>query len=281
MGTLETPPGKEMVEFEKEGRTRQLQITVKRDVLRKYSLQAGEVNRAVHAALAGEIVGQIVDGNRRFDIAVRMPEQLRADDHEIKKLPLRVGDSGMLPLGQVVEFSTIRTVEPIQRDEGQRRAALMVNLKTHDIEGYVRAAEQTIHQQVKLPEGYLVEFGGQFENLQQARARLVVVVPTALVLIFMLIFLTFHSLRQAFLVYSGIPLAMTGGVAALWLRGMPFSITAAVGFIAFSGVSVLNGLVMISYFNQLREEGETVRDSVIEGFLDALRALRMTALVAL
>jgi cobalt-zinc-cadmium resistance protein CzcA len=184
-------------------------MTVKRDVLRKYSLQAGEVNRAVTAALAGEIVGQIVDGNRRFDIAVRMPEQLRADDNEIKKLPLRVGDSGMLPLGQVVEFSTLKTVEPIQRDEGQRRAALMVNLKTHDIEGYVRAAEQTIHQQVKLPEGYLVEFGGQFENLQQARARLAVVVPTALALIFMLIFLTFHSLRQALLVYSGIPLAMT------------------------------------------------------------------------
>jgi heavy metal efflux system protein len=279
-GILEKTPGVAEVEFETEGRTPQLQMTVKRDVLRKYSLQAGEVNRAVHAALAGEIVGQIVDGNRRFDIAVRMPEQLRADDNEIKKLPLRVGDSGMLPLGHVVEFSTLKTVEPIQRDEGQRRAALMVNLKTHDIEGYVRAAEQIIHQQVKLPEGYLVEFGGQFENLQQARARLAVVVPTALVLIFMLIFLTFHSLRQAFLVYSGIPLAMTGGVAALWLRGMPFSITAAVGFIALTGVAVLNGVVLVSYFNQLREEGKSVLDAVREGSLTRLRPVLMTAAVA-
>src|SRR5436190_852060 len=279
-GILEKTPGVAEVEFETEGRTPQLQMTVKRDVLRKYSLQAGEVNRAVHAALAGEIVGQIIDGNRRFDIVVRMPEQLRADDNEIKKLPLRVGDSGMLPLGQVVEFSTLQTVEPIQRDEGQRRAALMVNLKTHDIEGYVRAAEQTIHQQVKLPEGYLVEFGGQFENLQQARARLAVVVPTALVLIFMLIFLTFHSLRQAFLVYSGIPLAITGGVVALWLRGMPFSITAAVGFIALTGVAVLNGVVLVSYFNQLREEGRNVLDAVREGSLTRLRPVLMTAAVA-
>src|SRR5215218_3828017 len=268
---LEKTPGVAEVEFETEGRTPQLQMTVKRDVLRKYSLQAGEVNRAVHAALAGEIVGQIVDGNRRFDIAVRMPEQLRADDNEIKKLPLRVGDSGLIPLGHVVEFSTLKTVEPIQRDEGQRRAALMVNLQTRDIEGYVRAAEQTIQREVKLPEGYLVEFGGQFENLQQARARLAVVVPTALVLIFMLIFLTFHSLRQAFLVYSGIPLAITGGVVALWLRGMAFSITAAVGLIALTGVAVLNGVVLVSYFNQLRGEGRNVLDAVREGSLTRLR----------
>jgi cobalt-zinc-cadmium resistance protein CzcA len=279
-GILEKTPGQEQVEYETEGRTPQLQMTVRRDALRKYSLQAGEVNRAVHAALAGEIVGQIIDGNRRFDIVVRLPEQLRADDNEIKKLPLRVGDSGLLPLGQVVEFSTLETVEPIQRDEGQRRAALMVNLKTHDIEGYVRAAERTIQQEVKLPEGYLVEFGGQFENLQQARARLAVVVPTALVLIFMLIFLAFHSLRQAFLVYSGIPLAITGGVAALWLRGMPFSITAAVGFIALTGVAVLNGVVLVSYFNQLRQEGRNVLAAVREGAVTRLRPVLMTAAVA-
>ncbi|MBI3415694.1 MAG: efflux RND transporter permease subunit [Verrucomicrobia bacterium] len=279
-GILEKTPGVAQVEYETEGRTPQLQMSVKRDVLRKYSLQAGEVNRAVHAALAGEIVGQIVDGNRRFDITVRMPEELRADDAQIKKLPLRVGETGLIPLGQVVEFSTLKTVEPIQRDEGQRRAALMVNLKTHDIEGYVRAAEQTIQREVKLPEGYLVEFGGQFENLQQARARLAVVVPTALVLIFMLIFLAFHSLRQAMLVYSGIPLAVTGGVAALWLRGMPFSITAAVGFIALTGVAVLNGVVLVSYFNQLREEGKSVLDAVREGSLTRLRPVLMTAAVA-
>jgi cobalt-zinc-cadmium resistance protein CzcA len=156
----------------------------------------------------------------------------------------------------------------------------MLNLNTRDIEGFVQEAERRIHDQVKLPENYIVQFGGQFENLQKARARLAIVVPAALALIFVLIFLAFGSLRQAALVYSGIPLAVTGGVLALWLRGMPFSITAAVGFIALSGVAVLNGLVMIAYFNQLREEGKSVRDSVIEGSLTRLRPVLMTAFVA-
>ncbi len=279
-GILENTPGVAEVEYETEGRTPQLQMNIKREVLRRYNIQAGEVNRAVHAALAGQVAGQLVEGNRRFDIMVRMPEELRADDEEIKKLPLRVGESGMLPLGQVVEFTTLKTVEPIQRESGQRRAALMVNLKTRDIEGYVRAAEQSIREQVKLPDGYLVEFGGQFQNLQEARARLAVVVPSALLLIFVLIFLAFGSLRQALLVYSGIPLAVTGGVAALWLRGMPFSITAAVGFIALTGVAVLNGMVLVSYFNQLREEGKELLASVIEGSITRLRPVLMTAAVA-
>ncbi|MEO6752782.1 MAG: efflux RND transporter permease subunit, partial [Chthoniobacteraceae bacterium] len=221
-----------------------------------------------------------IEGNRRRDIVVRMPENLRADDEQIKKLPLRVGQVGLIRLGQVVDFKTIKAVEPIQRDDGQRRAALMVNLSVRDVEGYVREAEKRIHEQVQLPENYIVEFGGQFKNLQEARTRLMVVVPSALLLIFILIFLAFGSLRQALIIYSGIPLAVTGGVAALWLRDMPFSITAAVGFIALSGVAVLNGLVLVTYFNQLRESGHTARDAVLEGSLTRLRPVLMTALVA-
>jgi len=277
---LEATPGVAQVEYETEGRTPQLQIDVRRDMLLRYNLQAGEVNKAVNSALAGQQVGQLVEGNRRFDIVVRMPEELRADDAEIQKLPLRVGDTGLLPLGTVVEFKTLKSVEPIQRESGQRRAALMVNLATRDIEGYVRAADERIRAEVTLPEGYIVEFGGQFENLQDARARLAVVVPSALSLIFILIFLAFRSLRQALLVYSGIPLAVTGGVAALWLRGMPFSITAAVGFIALTGVAVLNGMVLVSTFNELREQGKSVRDAVLEGSLTRLRPVMMTAAVA-
>ncbi len=277
---VEKTPGAAEVEFETEGRTPQLQITAKRDVLRRYGLASGEVNKAVSTALAGQTVGQLVEGNRRFDIVVRMPEELRAEDAEIKKLPLRVGEHGLVPLGEVVEFATLKTVEPIRRDEGQRRAALMVNLKTRDVEGFVREVDRRIQAQVKLPEGYLVEFGGEFKNLQDARARLAVVVPAALVLIFVLIFLGFGSVRQALLVYSGIPLAATGGIVALWLRGMPFSITAAVGFIALAGVAVLNGMVLVSYFNQLREQGRALRDAVIEGALTRLRPVLMTAAVA-
>jgi cobalt-zinc-cadmium resistance protein CzcA len=156
----------------------------------------------------------------------------------------------------------------------------MVNLNTRNIEGYVREAERRIQEQVKMPEGYFVEFGGQFENLQQARTRLAVVVPLVLAVIFILIFLAFGSLRQAALVYSGIPLAATGGVAALWLRGMPFSITAAVGFIALAGVAVLNGLVLVSYFNQLRQEGMSLAETVRKGAMTRLRPVLMTAAVA-
>jgi heavy metal efflux system protein len=277
---LEKTEGAAQVEFETEGRTPQLVIDVKRDLLQRYGLQAGEVNKAVAAALGGQTVGVMVEGNHRHDIVVRMPEALRADDEEIKKLPVRVGEHGLLPLGQLVNFQTIKTVEPIQRDNGQRRAALMVNLATRDMEGYVRQAEATIKSEVKLPEGYIVEFGGQFENLQQARTRLAVVVPSALLLIFVLIFLAFGSIRQALLVYSGIPLALTGGIAALWLRDMPFSITAAIGFIALSGVAVLNGVVLVSYFNELREQGRNVIDAVTEGALTRLRPVLMTAAVA-
>jgi cobalt-zinc-cadmium resistance protein CzcA len=277
---VEKTPGAAEVEYESEGRMPQLQLTARRDVLRRHGLASGEVNKAVSTALAGQTVGQLIEGNRRFDIVVRMPEALRADDAEIKKLPLRVGEHGLLPLGDVVDFTTVKTIEPIRRDAGQRRAALMVNLSTRDVEGFVRKVERQIASDVKLPDGYLVEFGGQFKNLQEARARLAVVVPSALVLIFVLIFLAFGSVRQALLVYSGIPLAVTGGVAALWLRDMPFSITAAVGFIALTGVAVLNGLMLVSYFNQLRTEGRTLLEAVMEGSLTRLRPVLMTAAVA-
>ncbi|MBX7209851.1 MAG: CusA/CzcA family heavy metal efflux RND transporter [Verrucomicrobiaceae bacterium] len=279
-GILENTPGAAQVEFETDGRTPQLQIDVKREALQRYSLQAAEVNRAVQAALAGEVVGTAVDGDKRRDIVVRLPEALRGDDEQIKKLPLRVGETGLIHLGQVVDFKNVKVVEPINRDDGHRRAALMVNLGGRDVESFVLDAEQRVKDAVKLPEGYIVEFGGQFKNLQEARTRLAIVVPSALVLIFVLIFLAFGSIRQALLVYSGIPLAVTGGVAALWLRDMPFSITAAIGFIALSGVAVLNGLVMISYFNQLREQGREVRDAVMEGSITRLRPVLMTALVA-
>jgi len=158
--------------------------------------------------------------------------------------------------------------------------AIQVNLRGRDVQSFVAEAQQKIAASVKLPAGYFVEYGGAFKNLQEARTRLALVVPAALALIFLLIFMAFGSLRQALIVYTGIPLAVTGGIFALWLRGLPFSISAAVGFIALSGVAVLNGVMMISFINQLREEGKSVRDAVIEGALTRLRPVLMTALVA-
>ena len=277
---LENTPGAAQVEYETEGRTPQLLIEAKHNELQRFGLSSAEVNNAISAALAGRVVGTAIEGEKRYEIVVRMPENLRADDEKIRQLPLRVGERGLIKLGEVVEFQTVRVVEPIQRDDGHRRAALMVNLGGRDVESFVKDAEERIKREVKMPDGYLVEFGGQYKNLQEARARLAIVVPAALSLIFVLIFLASGSLRQALLVYTGIPLAVTGGILSLWIRGMPFSITAAVGFIALSGVAVLNGLVMISYYNQLREEGYSIRDAVIEGSLTRLRPVLMTALVA-
>jgi cobalt-zinc-cadmium resistance protein CzcA len=275
-----TREGEGEVEYETTGRAPMLEIRVKRDLLAKYNLHAGDVNQAISAALAGQTVGTMIEGNRRFDIVVRLSEKDRENLEAIRALPVRVGEAGMLALGELADIERVKTVSPILRDSAQRRAALMVNLRGRDVESWVREAETKVRQQVQLPEGYTVEFGGQFENLREAKARLAFVVPAALVFIFVLIFMAFGSVRQALLVYSGVPLAVTGGVVALWLRNMPFSISAAVGFIALSGVAVLNGVVMIAYFNQLREGGRDVRSAVIEGSLTRLRPVLVTAAVA-
>jgi heavy metal efflux system protein len=275
-----TREGEGEVEYETTGRAPMLEIKVKRDVLAKYNLHVGDVNQTIAAALGGQTVGTMIEGNRRFEIVVRLAEKDRENLEAIRALPVRVGEAGMLPLGELADIERVKTVSPILRDSAQRRAALMVNLRGRDVESWVREAEAKVREHVKLPEGYTLEFGGQFENLREAKARLAIVVPAALVFIFVLIFMAFASVRQALLVYSGVPLAITGGIIALWLRDMPFSISAAVGFIALSGVAVLNGVVMISYFNQLRERGLDTRSAVIEGSLTRLRPVLMTAAVA-
>jgi cobalt-zinc-cadmium resistance protein CzcA len=277
---LEKIPGAGEVEFEASGRVPMLQIEVDRVALAKYNVHAAEVNKAIATALGGQTVGAVVEGNRRFDIVVRMPEIHRENLEELKKLPVRVGDFGMVPLAKLATLNKVDSVDPIRRDSGQRRAAILVNLKDRDVESFVREAEAKVKSEVKLPEGYVVEFGGAFKNLQEARARLAVLVPATLGLIFVLVFMAFGSVRQTLIIYTGVPLAATGGIFALWLCGMPFSISAGVGFIALSGVAVLDGLVMLSSFNQLRESGRSVRDAVIEGSLTRLRPILTTAFVA-
>ncbi len=277
---LEKIPGASDVEFDALGKSPLLEIVPKREAMSKYNLHAAELNRVVNTALAGQSVGMLIEGNRRFDIVVRLSEELRGKIDDLKRLPVRVDDGGLLTLGQVADFKMVEQVAAISREYSQRRAAIMVNLRGRDVESFVLEAQQKVASQIKLPDGYTIEFGGQFKNLQEARARLAIVVPVALALIFVLVFMALGSLRQTFLVYTGIPLAVTGGVFALWQRGLPFSISAGVGFIALSGVAVLNGLMMISYFNLLREQGRDVSASVREGAMTRLRPVLMTALVA-
>ncbi len=277
---LEKVPGAADVEFDALGKAPLLEVTPNREAMAKYNVHASEINDAVEHAMAGGEPGTVIDGNRRYPIVVRMPENLRAKVDEMKKLPLRTSEGGLVTLGQVADFSMGEKVNTIAREMGQRRAAIMVNLRGRDVESFVLEAQKKVAGLVKLPTGYSVEFGGQFKNLQEARARLGIIVPVALVVIFLLIFMAFGSLRQAMLIYTGIPLAVTGGIFALWLRGMPFSISAGVGFIALSGVAVLNGLMMVSYYNQLRESGSSLFDAVVAGSLTRLRPVMMTAMVA-
>lgn len=277
---LEKVPGAADVEFDALGKAPLLEIIPRRDAMSKYNLHAAELNRVVNTALAGEEVGKLIEGNRRFDIVVRLKENLRENIDELKRLPVRVDDGGLLMLGQVADFRVTEQVAAIAREFSQRRAAIMINLRGRDVESFVLEAQQKIRDQLKLPDGYTIEFGGQFKNLIDAKRRLAVVVPVAMLLIFTLIFVALRSLRQSLLVFMAVPLAVTGGVFALALRGLPFSISAGVGFIAVSGVAVLNGLMIITFFNQLRARGTDIRATVWNGSLLRLRPMLMTAFVA-
>lgn len=277
---VEKIPGAADVEFDAAGKSPVFQVTANREGMAKYNTQAGEVNRTVESAFAGNEVGVIVDGNRRYPVVVRMPEKDRQAFDRVADLGVRTEDGGLIRLGQVADPAVMESVGTISREAFQRRMAIMVNLRGRDVQSFVNEAQQKIAAQVKLPDGYFIEFGGQFKNLKEAQARLAIVVPVALAMIFLLIFAAFRSMRQAAIVYTGIPLAVTGGIFALWLRDLPFSISAGVGFIALSGVAVLNGVMMISFFNQLREEGKSVSDAVRQGALTRLRPILMTALVA-
>ncbi len=281
---LEKQDGTESVEFETAGRPKSIVVALDHAAMLRLGLGTAEVNKAITDAVAGAEVGFIPHNEARHAIVIRMAEGLRADPSAILALPLRVGEYGMVPLSRVATLRETRTVEPILHDSGKRRAALMVNLKTSDLAGYVQRARAAVSSQVKLPPGYRIEFGGQFHQLEAAQKQLSIVVPAALLLIFLLVYAALGSIKEAAIVYTGIPFAVTGGVLALWLRGMPFSITAAIGFIALSGVAMLNGLVLVDHINALRDgrEGDPlpVDDAVRHGARDRLRPVLSTALVA-
>lgn len=281
---LEKLPGTASVEFETAGRPESIVIELDRAELVRLGLSTGEVNKAISDAVGGAEVGFIPEGQARHMIVVRMREGLRSNPQAVLSLPLRVGDYGMVPLSRVAHLTRMKTVEPILHDSGHRRSALMVNLSTSDLAGWVKRAQAEVNRQIALPPGYRIEFGGQFRQLEAAQKRLLIVVPTALLLIFALVYAALGSLREAAIVYTGIPFAVTGGVLALFLRGMPFSITAAIGFIALSGIAMLNGLVLIDHINGLRDgrEGDLlpIGEAVRKGARDRLRPVLSTALVA-
>lgn len=277
---LEKIRGAADVEFDALGKAPILEVTLDRDATKRYGSHASEINDLISVAMGGRSVGFVAEGNQRTTILVRLPESWRGKMEEIRRLPVRTHDGGLVSLGQVAQIRIREQVNAISRELGQRRVAIMVNLRGRDVESFVKEAEAKIVAEVSMPPGYYIEWGGQFQNLKEARQRLMLVVPAALTLIFFLILGAFQSARQALMVCSGIPLALTGGIFALALRGIPFSISAGIGFIALSGVAVLNGVVLVSCFNQLRAQGRTLNDAVREGSLIRLRPVLMTALVA-
>ncbi|QYK54229.1 MAG: efflux RND transporter permease subunit [Fimbriimonadaceae bacterium] len=273
-------PGAQDVEVEQVEEVPVLQINIDRDAISRVGLSVGDIQQIVKTALGGEPVGQVIEGDKRFDLTVQLPDEIRNDPERIRSLPVQIPAGGAVPLSSLAAVETVSAPAQISREDGKRRVVVQLNVRGRDLGGFVNEAQSKIKNDVDLGEGYYLNWGGQFENLQQASARLAIVVPLALCLIFVLLFTTFGSLKQATLIFTGIPLAVTGGVIALTLRSLPLSISAGIGFIALSGVAVLNGVVMVSAINRLREEGLSVLDAVREGAMQRLRPVLMTALVA-
>ncbi|MBI2386739.1 MAG: efflux RND transporter permease subunit [Elusimicrobia bacterium] len=245
----------------------------------RYGLDLGRVNGLLEAAMAGREVGSFYEAQWRFPVVLRVEEEHRENVETIKSLPVGM-DGGSIPLNKVVDFETNDEVTTIAHHYGQRYAAVAVFLAGRDISSYVAEARAAVEREVKLPPGYTMSWGGQFKNLERAQARLSLIVPAVLLAILVILWWSFGNLRDAVLVYTCIPLAMTGGIFSLALRGIPLSVSASVGFIALMGIAILNGMVLVTFFNQLREKGRTYAEAAKEGSLTRLRPVAMTALVA-
>ena len=273
-----------------------LDITVKRSEASRLGLSVKDVQDVVATAVGGKEAGFVFEGDRRFNLLVRLPETLRADLDQLRRLPVPLPKAapgeeddgvalvdhapGYVPLSAVADLALVDGPNQISRENGKRRIVVQANVRGRDLGSFVTEAQAAIESKVKLPAGYWMTWGGQFENLTAAKKRLTVVVPVCFFLIFLLLFGTFGSVRQALMVFSAVPLALSGGIVSLWACGLPFSISAAVGFIALSGVAVLNGLVMVSFINSLYFQGMERDKAIVSGSLTRLRPVMMTAVVA-
>jgi cobalt-zinc-cadmium resistance protein CzcA len=257
-----------------------LTVHPRRAVLARYGLDVADAQEIVETAIGGTAVGQVFEGDRRFDLVVRLPEALRNDPVTLATLPVPLPGGGYVPLREIADVEITQGPNAINRENGKRRAVVTANVRGRDLGSFIAEVQARVRAEVPLPAGYWLDYGGTFEQLISATERLQLVVPLALLLIFTLLYFAFRSLADSLLVFSGVPLALTGGVVALWLRDIPLSISAGVGFIALSGVAVLNGLVMVAFIRNLLAEGRPLDDAITTGALTRLRPVLMTALVA-
>ncbi|MBP0598089.1 CusA/CzcA family heavy metal efflux RND transporter [Herbaspirillum sp. LeCh32-8] len=283
---LEKIPGAAEVKIEQTTGLPMLTVDIDRQKIARYGLNVSDIQDTIATAIGGKEAGTMFQGDRRFGIVVRLPDNARTDLEAIGRLPIALPlqdgatRTSYVPLGEVAALSIAPGPNQISREDGKRRIVVSANVRGRDLGGFVADAERQLQSEVRIPAGYWTTWGGQFENLQSATQRLQIVIPVALLMVFVLLFAMFSNVKDGMLVFTGIPFALTGGILALAMRGIPMSISAAVGFIALSGVAVLNGLVMISFIRSLREEGRSLDVAIHDGAMTRLRPVLMTALVA-
>lgn len=281
---LSTVQGGEDVKVEQTTGLPILTVNIDRQKIARLGVNVADVQETISIAMNGRETGTLFEGDKRFDIVVRLTDDIRVDVEALKRLPIKVSGNSDTPvylqLGEVATIDIASGANQFSRENGKRRVVVTANMRDRDIGSYVAAAQQRISQEVKIPAGYWINWGGTFEQLQSATDRLKIVVPLALMIVFILLYAMFNNFKDGLIVFTGIPFALTGGVLMLWLRDIPLSISAGVGFIALSGVAVLNGLVMISFIRQLLAEGKSLDIAIEEGSLSRLRPILITALVA-
>src|SRR5205823_13785616 len=258
----------------------ELSIRIDRVALARYGLNVSDVEEAVAAGASGDVISQVIDGPKRYTVALRLPERYRTDPDAMRDIVLRSAGGAQVALNQVARIEVTRGPEKVDREEGQRRVVVMSNVRGRDLGSFVAEARSKMEREIMLPTGYFIEYGGQFENQQRAMRRLALIVPIVIGVIFVLLYLTFNSLKQALLVVGNVPFALIGGIAALWIRGMNLNLSASIGFIALFGVAMLNGVVLVSSINQARQAGKTTYVAVLSGARRRLRPVLMTACVA-
>ncbi|WP_260706613.1 efflux RND transporter permease subunit [Edaphobacter flagellatus] len=258
----------------------ELSVQIRRDALARYGLNVSDVQQAVEAGASGAIASEVIEGQRRYTIALRLPDRYRTDAQSMSEIPLHAPGGETVTLGQIADVLVSRGAEKINREQGQRRIVVMSNVRGRDLGSFVEEVQQKVGRNVQLPAGYTITYGGQFENQQRAMQRLLLVIPLALGIVCGLLYMTFHSFKQALLILINVPFALVGGIAALWIFHLNLNLSASVGFIALLGVAVLNGVVLVSSINQLRDAGESMDIAVLHGAQRRLRPVLMTALVA-
>jgi Putative silver efflux pump len=273
--------GAEDISVEKVTGLAQIQVNFNRDRLAQYGISIDDVNKILRSAFAGSQAGVVYDEEKRFDLVVRLDKDYRQNLDDIKSLSVVAPNGEQIPFEQLADISIKSGPAQVSREETKRRITVGFNVRNRDVQSVISDVTAKINKQITLPTGYYISYGGQFKNLEAAKDRLAIALPIALLLIFVLLYFTFHSVKQTLLIYTAVPMSAIGGVLALWIRGMNFSISAGVGFIALFGVAVLNGIVLISEFNRLEKDGlEDITERVIKGLQTRLRPVIMTAAAA-